>query len=301
MNSDMGLLRRITRLYTFNSPLKKGKYRLAEASLRFGGPIPETIVAETSDGRRLKVNPSDSTYKFLYFIGEYEPGISEILRRAVMPGDRCLDLGANMGWHTTLMMQLVGERGEVHGFEPVPQTFELLQGNVELNKRFENVFINNVALGEKGGVVEMVLVKGQPDGHAAVATVDLESAEKIESDIITLDSYLDEHNLNEIDFVKADIEGSELPMLRGAHKLFEQEIPPIFEIEMALATSTQFGYTPNDIISFIGSKRSFEFHVIDERNAKLKKIDGFERSDIGANVLCVPTECSVERRNRLGI
>jgi len=297
----MGLVRSLTRLYTFYSPVKRGSYRLAAASLKVGGDLPDRLLIDTADGCRMVVDPSDEGYKFTYFLGEYEPAVTFCIKRSVRPGDICLDIGANAGWFTTLFMKLSGKKGEVHSFEPVPNTFNKLEENILLNTGLGNAFANRIALGDKSGEIEMVLEEGDPDGHASVATDTVAGPDGVKAQIVTLDSYLVEKGISHVDFVKADIEGSELSMLRGASRLFEQEIPPILEIEMALATSKRFGYRPDDLISFISSRGEYEFYEISEQGKRLKKIEGFDQKSIGANVLCVPEKTAIERKTLLGV
>src|ERR1700722_1370379 len=45
------------------------------------------------------------------FFGTYEPELREILRAVLPTGGVAIDVGANVGWHTLLMAQLVGEGG----------------------------------------------------------------------------------------------------------------------------------------------------------------------------------------------
>ena len=59
--------------------------------------------------------------------------------------DICLDIGANIGWYTTLLQKIVGQKGSVHAFEPVPKTFSLLEKNAKLNSNYENTYLNNLA------------------------------------------------------------------------------------------------------------------------------------------------------------
>jgi hypothetical protein len=77
-------------------------------------------------------------------------------------------------------------------------------------------------------------------------------------------------------------------VLQGASKLFQQDRLPIFEIEMALATTRGFGYLPNDLIEYIRDKADYDFYAIDETHFSLRQITGFEPDEIGANVLCLP-------------
>ena len=108
--------------------------------------------------------------------------------------------------------------------------------------------------------------------------------------IKTLNSYLSERNIGQVDFIKVDVEGAEQMFLSGGTSVFQQKIPPLIFMEMALETTKEFGYKPNDIITFIKENADYDFFALDEVNRKLIRIEGFADDDIGANVLCVPRE-----------
>lgn len=283
----MGLVSSLIRQYTLNTPVKKGKYRLADLAMSLSGELPEQIVVRTTDGRELAVNTANGSYRYIYYLGEYEEAITDVFRALVRPGDVCLDIGANMGWYTTLFQKLVGSNGVVHAFEPVPPTFERLARNVRMN-RLQNVRLNDLALGDEEKDVELHIFDNLPDGHASIATFGQSDFQSFTSRMIMLDTYLEETRTDNVRLVKMDIEGAELMMLKGASRLFEQETVPVIEVEMALATTRGFGYLPNDLIRFIREKADYDFFTIDERRFKLKQIDGFRPEDEGANVLCLP-------------
>jgi len=250
--------------------------------------VPREIVVETIDGRQLFIDTKNESYKYVYFLGEYEAVISNIFRRLIEPGDVCLDIGANIGWYTTLFQKLAGTHGQVHSFEPVPHIFDHLGRNVKLNSPPDNVTLNNLALGNEEKNVELHVFADMPDGHSSISTFEHSDFETFTSKMITLDSYLIERKIDNVSVVKMDVEGAELMALQGASDLFKQKRPPVFEIEMALATSKGFGYIPNDLIEFIRSQADYDFYAIDETHGTLRQIAGFQSDDIGANVLCLP-------------
>ncbi len=89
--------------------------------------------------------------------------------------------------------------------------------------------------------------------------------------------------------------------LHGAADLFRQSVPPIFMVEMALATTRGFDYLPNGLIEFFRGQADYEFYAIDEYNGTLRQIDGFAPEDIGANVLCFPANGDHSRLEKLNI
>ncbi|MCA1625185.1 MAG: FkbM family methyltransferase [Acidobacteria bacterium] len=292
MKKKWNFIQEATRVYTFYSPLRKGKYRLASLATNLADEIPQEILTTTKDGRKLICNPAPHYYQTVYFLGEYERAVTDVISKVVQRGDVCLDVGANIGWYTTLLQKLVREEGTVYAFEPVPKAFSLLEKNVKLNSAFDNIYLYNLALGDSEKEAEMHIFDGFTEGHASLASFVNRSYKISPTRMIILDTFLEANNIGEINFVKIDIEGAELLMLKGAKRLFNQIVPPIFVIEMALGTTEGFGYLPNDIIEFIAEKRDYEFYAIDESKFLLKKIK---------NVLCVPKGKYQDRLAKLTI
>ena len=279
---------RLVRLYTYNTPIIKGKYRVFQMALGFCKLKHESLWGRSRDGRQFSVNLTSGMQEHVFFFGEYEKMLSRIAASLIGNGDICVDAGANFGWYTTLMAKGCGPSGEVHAFEPVPQSFHELSKNYALAGSPANVFINQFALGDKEDVISMNVFDGEPTGHASIAAKRDSASLSYECRMTTLDSYVVNHGIEAVNFVKVDIEGAEMLFLRGAERLFKQEKPPIFLMEMALEQSRHFGYLPNDLINFIGSRGDYEFYAADEIRNKLRLIDGFADDDIGANVFCIP-------------
>lgn len=282
------MLLKIIRLYTFYFPFDRGKWRFYTLAKKLYGKLPAKVLATTDDGRRLQVSLSDWMGDGIYFLGKYEVFCTEIVRRHINTGDVCLVVGANIGWYTTLFSKLVGNEGAVHAFEPVPETFDLLKENVALTAKEANVFINNFALGDEEKNLDIHVFENMPMGHSSLAAKPGQNSATVFVKVKTLDSYLLQRKIERVNFVKVDIEGAEMLFLRGAEKLFEQATPPVIFMEMALETTKEFGYFPNDLIVFLREKADYKFYALDEENEKLLEIDGFSADDIGANVLCVP-------------
>lgn len=290
---------KFVRLYTFYAPIRKGKYRLFEFALRNTATPPENFVVQTKDGRRVYADWQNKIFDTMYFLGEYEWTTTEIIRRITRPGDVCFDVGANFGWYATLLARQ--NAGQVHAFEPVPPIFRRLEKNFRLAGSPPNLVLNRLALGDEFKLIELHVFDDLPDGHASVSTMGKKDYATFEAEMVTLDSYLEDKNIETVNFVKADIEGAEMMFLRGAKRLFRQKTPPLMVFEMALETSRHFGYAPNDLIQQIKSEAAYDFYAIDDYAVKLKKIEGFAPGDLGANVLCVPRNQYRERLSRIKI
>ena len=248
----------------------------------------DSLLVPTIDGRSLSVDLTSGMENTVFFHGRYEPVLSEIVMGLVGPGEVCIDVGANFGWYTTLFAKLVGESGSVHAFEPVPRMFEELKTNRDLLPKNEHVFLNNTALGDKIQAVTINLFIGEATGHASISTMGRNDVESFDCEMITLDSYLQSNSIDNVDFIKLDVEGSELMVLNGAGQAFAQRTPPILLVEMALESTKHFGYLPNDLLVFLKGKADYLFYSVDEVRGRLRLIDSFDPSDIGANVFCLP-------------
>ncbi len=281
----------MVRIYTYNTPIPKGKHRLYLLALSLVGEPPKQLVASAHDGRRFVVDLATGMQTTVYFLGEYEKPVSTIVETLIQDND-CkvfLDAGANFGWYTSLFHKYAGGKGEVHAFEPVPSIFENLSRNWELMGCPQNVRINNLALGEAERVLAINLFAGLSSGHASISTQDRNDAIPFECRMVTLDSYIEDNKTEQVDFVKVDIEGAELGFLKGAERLFKQRKQPIWLIEMARNQTQNFGYFPNDLITFMKVRNDYRFYKIDELQESLIEIGGFSKSDIGANVICLPS------------
>ncbi len=282
------VLLKAVRAYTFNIPIKKGTYRLFTRAMKVCRYPHVSLFVPTIDGRSLSVDLTSGMENTVFFHGRYEPVLTEIVKSLISPGEVCIDAGANFGWYTTLLANLVGESGSVHAFEPIPRMFDQLKINRDLLSKKEHVFINKAALGDAIGTVTINLFAGQSTGHASVSAMGRTDLESFDCEMITLDSYLHSRSLDNVDFVKVDIEGSELMFLKGADRLFEQQTQPIILMEMARELTKHFGYLPNDLLAFLTSKADYLFYAVDENRGRVRLIDSFDPADIGANVFCLP-------------
>ena len=289
------------RLYTFNTPIDKGKYRLMQAAISACRYVPKTVTATTRDGRSIALPISAGMGEAVYFLGEYEREVTRIVEELVRPGDVCLDVGANFGWFTTLLAKLSGPEGFVHAFEPVPSTFAQLESNVALTATPSRIKINNAALGDREDEVIVHVFDDIGLGFSSLSEKGSAGATAVRSRMLTLDAYLggEREERRNINFVKLDIEGAELMFLKGASMLFDQQTPPIILAEMATEQSRNFGYSPNELIEFIGSRRPYEFYAVNEFNGEMERIEGFRDDEIGANVFCLPAGHYADRRDRI--
>jgi len=123
-----------------------------------------------------------------------------------------LDIGANKGYYTSLFSTLVGKHGEVHSFEPVPESYKEL---LMLKTGFKNVFRNNLAVGKESGMATICYDPLDSEKATLVDTT-LSLPQKYQTEVISIDEYVESLKLTLVHFIKCDVEGLELEVLRGA-------------------------------------------------------------------------------------
>jgi FkbM family methyltransferase len=143
-----------------------------------------------------------------------------LLDRFLGRGDWALDIGANVGHYTMRMSELVGADGRVVAFEPVPATFAHLAANAQLFPHL-NVSLLNAAASDCTATVGMQIPRFSV-GLANYYQAHLTSATGALS-ILTLP--VDALALPTVKLAKIDVEGHELPVLRGMRRLLERDHP----------------------------------------------------------------------------
>lgn len=165
-----------------------------------------------------------------------------LLDTFIAAGDWVLDIGANVGHYTMRMAELVGPTGRVIAIEPVPDTFALLAANVR-QFAHSNVSLLNVAASDRTATVGIEIPRfseGLTNYYQAHVTTDSAALT-----ILTLP--VDALALGTpVKLAKIDVEGHELPVLRGMSALVERD-HPVLIVETAAAQTTDWlhamGYT----------------------------------------------------------
>jgi FkbM family methyltransferase len=182
------------------------------------------------NGMKIKVHANDHVGAEIIRKGYYEPEIVRLFERFLKSGMTFVDIGAHVGQYTLIASKLVGPSGQVHAFEPDPQTYAWLDSNVKRN-RLGNVVTNQLALAEGPGKLEFFLSKIGDVGSNSLRPPKNFSGRSIEVRCLTLDEYLGSHGVRKVDFLKIDVEGAEVPALSGAKALLSGGERPLIIVE----------------------------------------------------------------------
>lgn len=131
----------------------------------------------------------------------------------VKEGDVVMDVGANIGVFSIYSI-LKRQAKLVYAFEPVKSSFEINERNFKLNGVFNKVYSINKGLGNSEGVFDLFISSNNIGANSLVFNQDGNKTESVS--ITTLDNFVETKSIQQLDFIKVDIEGAERLFLEGA-------------------------------------------------------------------------------------
>jgi FkbM family methyltransferase len=170
---------------------------------------------------KMFVDPADyDLSNHLMLDGYWEMWVTEAIPRFVRPGMTTIDVGANLGYYTLLLADLVGPAGAVHAFEPNSPVTERLRRTILLNGFDDRVHVHGCALSDQDkGQVNLVAPRGRPAAAYVLET----PAEGAGSTALRVEARrLDGFRLPSVDFIKIDAEASEERIWAGMTGLLER-------------------------------------------------------------------------------
>jgi FkbM family methyltransferase len=161
--------------------------------------------------------------------GYSEVALTALMLKVLHEGDFVVDVGTHFGYEALLAAELVGKNGLVVCFEPHPETFKIACKNLAES----NIEVNNMAVGSADGYIKMANNDITRSAFNSIDTALGDSA-SIDVPIVSLDSFFKERK-SKISFIKCDVEGFEMEVLKGAINVIEQDKPiMVLEAEMPL-------------------------------------------------------------------
>ena len=180
------------------------------------------------------------------------------LSRLVRRGHVCVDVGAAAGVYSQALSRLVGPTGMVHSVEPVP-FFHSAWCRVLGARRRRNVRQHTIALGAEPcrAALRVPCTLDGPDtsrsfldwhSHGVGSNAEFSYHDDVLVDVDTLDGLCS--SLTRLDFVKIDVEGGELHVLRGGQRIIER-FQPTMLIEIECRHTARYEHSPADVVAWL--------------------------------------------------
>lgn len=248
--------------------------------------VARELMWEREDGLRIFFNLRDLGVGLQICQGTFDPEVEAVLTRLAGPGVTCLDIGANLGFHT-LVMARAG--ASVHAFEAFPYNHSLLERNVAENRVGHLVRTHQVGCASAPGTGRVLMEErsinlgstfvlegddAAPDGHLA-QRIDLARVD----DLVPASET--------VDLVKIDVEGAELDVFRGMPRILERDRPVIVMELNSMSLRDHRGLEARDLMShlFAHGYRAAEARSL-MAGDPLWVVDIPEGMNVFANVVC---------------
>ena len=185
----------------------------------------------------------------------------------------CIDIGANIGITTIWMAK---NSNKVYSFEPEQNNIKRFQDNLEANN-ISNVTLIQKAVSDKKGKLELNILESH--GHHSlgkVTTSKIIGSQPVE--VVTLNEFCNENNIDIVDFLKVDVEGFEIEVFEGAKELFVNKLIRIVAFEISEVPLKSLNKSEQEIFKFFKSV-NYEIQNLDgslfdiENNIKIFHLD----------------------------
>jgi FkbM family methyltransferase len=232
----------------------------------------------------------------LIAFGFSEPEIIALMLTRLKEGDTFVDVGTHYGFEAMVGSKIVGKTGSVIAFEPNPSSFKIAQ----LNLTGDNVSLNNLAVGDYEGVVNMNAYDIYSSAMNSVTSnsnfidnpwVRSKEGKVIEVKLVTLDAFLNDR-IKPVNFIKCDVEGFEVNVIKGAANLIAKD-KPLIVLESDFRSD---GKTTERLQGLISLMKNFDYlpYDFDFKNGALT-IDRIGTVIVGhPNVLFMPDTAGIK-------
>lgn len=209
------------------------------------------------------------------YLGVYERDTVAALARLAAPGHTVIDIGANVGAQALPLAERIGPSGRLIAVEPTDSAMARLRANLDLNPALaERTVLVHRALGAAGDAPAGAYyskwpLAAQGQSHPVHQGV----AERSSAPCSTLDDLVDELGLSRVDLIKLDVDGYELPVLRGASATLKGHHPTVV-MEVCPYLLQERGERPTALTQAL---REHGYRLYDERTfTPLPPSDAFE-------------------------
>ncbi|MCF4967966.1 FkbM family methyltransferase [Nostoc sp. CMAA1605] len=182
--------------------------------------IPQTTVLPILQGRLKGKRWITGSSQHGCWLGSYEYDKQILFEQTIKEGSIVFDLGAHTGFYTLLASTLVGAKGKVFSFEPMPTNIKYLKQHLQLNS-IPNVTVVESAVSDKTGIDYFELNSSTFQGQ-------LSSKGSLQVQTVSIDNLIAKGEIPVPDYIKIDVEGAEMKVFTGAKTMLSNAHPTIF-------------------------------------------------------------------------
>jgi FkbM family methyltransferase len=227
-----------------------------------------TLLTQTAFGHLIHLDTRDtSLMPSLVAYGYWEAGVTRTILRLLRPGQRVVEVGANVGYYTLLFASRVGPTGSVTAFDANPRAVDLLRRTLAANGLATAARVVPMAVGDRPGRVTLHRLARQQGSSSiyAFGPEDLaawdDEATPLEVEATSLDAFFDADR-TPVDLVKIDAEGAEPAIVAGMTGLLARSPHVRLVVELIPASLRRAGHDPRAFLESL-VRLGFRVQTID--------------------------------------
>jgi FkbM family methyltransferase len=220
-------------------------------------------------------------------LGGFENKERAFIEGFLRPGLVVVDIGAHHGFYSLLASKKVGPTGRVLAFEPSPRERSRLLRHLRLNSCL-NARVWDCALGQADGNADLFVVDGTETGCNSLRPPNAsQPAKTVPVKVASLDDCLEREGIDHVDFIKMDVEGAEVEVLKGATRLLDRRPRPVLMCEVQDIRTAPWGYPAKEIVDFLSHREFQWFSISDDHGLSLIPSD---HEAFNGNYIAIPKE-----------
>ncbi|SRR5258708_1896226 len=249
-------------------------------------------IAQGKYGLYYRIIPNSALEYHIVQFGIFNDWIAIHLSDLLSKDSVVLDIGANVGLLTLPFSKQVPQ-GKIYAFEPDNVARESLEENIRLNKLI-NVIVFPFALQDDVARKSITFYKRETKDADGLTNKGLSSIEAIEKFTIetvrvpatTVDAIISNQKINHIDFIKIDVEGAEVKVLKGARNTIKKYMPIILYEYSTTIDILASSHNSEESFLFLKQLGYKQYEIVNERKFRLLK-----QPEVisGSNILCFPS------------
>lgn len=197
-------------------------------------------------GATVVINIRDPVVSGALALGVYEKDEISFIRRACVPGQTVVDVGANVGLYTAIAGLIVGRTGRVIAVEPDPECAQFLEQTVRANN-LDHVRIVRAAASNVNGAASLFTRSANRGDNRLYPTDAADGSIEVKS--VCLDDYLSGEGVDAVDIVKIDVQGYEGHVIEGFERTIRSSPRLTMLMEFWPEGLTSAGSDPIDLLN----------------------------------------------------
>jgi len=226
---------------------------------------------QISDSLMFNIDPCSAFGLRLLTFGIYEEQMVDSINKLLKPGDVFIDLGGNEGYFSIIAARRVGVSGRVFCIEPQERLWPTIIKNANANS-ISNVTLIPIGISDIPGQTTITLYPSLNTGASSiVSSFRTKFYPKQKISLNTLDSLIQNYEIDEVALIKIDIEGYEVNALRSCCRALKNHVIKKLLIEIHPEQLKKLGQTEDDLFKLMlgygyNYNRYGEIHLFEVNN-----------------------------------